>query len=95
MTQDQTGVDAEKTRVREMLLPLYFPDLTGYEQRLLLKGLCQQVEMPLQELCHFVAVADKAASEQRVFCGEDRAELQHMLASYRARALRAIVPQSK
>lgn len=92
VTQEQTGVDAEKTRVREMLLPLYFPELTGHEQRLLLRGLCQNVDMTLQELCGFVATADKAAREQRSFCGEDRAELQRLLALFRNRALRALAP---
>ena len=91
-TVDQTGVDAEKTRVREMLLPLYFPELSGHEQRLLLKGLCQNVDMTLQELCGFVATADKAAREQRSFCGEDRAELQRLLVLFRNRALRALAP---
>lgn len=90
VTQDQTGVDAEKTRVREMLLPLYFPDLTGHEQGLLLRGLCQQVEMSLQALCHFVAASDKALQEARVFRGEDRAELRQILTMFRNRALRAI-----
>ena len=91
-TQDQTGVDAEKTRVRELLLPLYFPELTGHEQRLLLRGFCQRVDMTLQELCCFVAVAEKAGREQRVFSGEDRIEVQRMLALFKNRALRAVAP---
>ena len=94
-TQDQTGVDAEKTRVRQVLLPLYFPELTGYEQRLLLRGLCKNVNLTLQELCGFVAACEKAGREQRVFCGEDRAELQRLLALFRNRALRALAPSPR
>lgn len=90
VTHDQSGVDDEKTRVREILAPLFFPELTGHEQGLLLKGLRQQVDMSLEELCRFVAVVDKARAETRVFRGEDRAELRLMLRLFRDRALRGL-----
>lgn len=91
-TQDRTGVDIEKTRVRELLLPLYFPELTGHECQTLLKGFCQQVEMSLDEACIFVAAANKAARETRVFRGEDRDELRRILASYRQRVAQSLRP---
>lgn len=90
VTQDQTGVDAEKTRVREMLLPLYFPQLTGQECALLLKGLCQAVQMTVNEACGFVAVADKALQEARVFRGEDRQELRRIVQMYQDRVMRSL-----
>ena len=90
VTQDQAGVDAEKTRVREMLLPVYFPGLSGAECTLLLKGLCQVVRMTLHEACGFVAVVDKALRESRVFRGEDRQELRQILCMYQDRVLRSI-----
>ena len=89
-TQDRSTVDEDKTRVREVLLPLYFPELTGQEYRLLLKGLCQQVQMSLDEVCHFVAVLNKAAQESRVFRGEDRPELRRILGGFRQRALQSL-----
>ncbi len=89
-TQDRTTADEDKTRVREVLLPLYFPELTGQECRVLLKGLCQQVQMTLDEVCHFVAVVNKAAQETRVFKGEDRPELRRILGSFRQRALQSL-----
>lgn len=90
VTQDQAGVDAEKTRVREMLLPVYFPELSGAECALLLKGLCQVVQMTLHEACGFVAVVDKALRESRVFRGEDRQELRQILRMYQDRVLRSL-----
>jgi glycosyltransferase involved in cell wall biosynthesis len=90
-TQDQQGVDAEKTRVREVLTPLYFPELTGNESAMLLKGLCQQVQMTVEEACFFVTVVNKAAEEARVFRGEDRAELRRILQRYKDRVLQSLV----
>ena len=90
-TQDQQGVDAEKTRVREVLTPLYFPELTGNEAEMLLKGLCQQVQMTVEEACFFVTVANKAAQETRVFRGEDRSELNQILGRYKQRVLQSLV----
>ena len=91
-TQDQTGVDAEKTRVREMLLPVYFPALSGEQCDLLLKGLCKAVRMTRHEACGFVAAADKALTETRVFRGEDRQELRQIVRSYQDRVLRILAP---
>lgn len=90
VTQDQAGVDFEKTRVREILLPMYFPELTGSEGSLLLKGLCQQVEMTLDEACAFIAVSNKAMQEARSFYGEDRHELRRILHRYRERVLKSL-----
>jgi glycosyltransferase involved in cell wall biosynthesis len=90
-TQDQQGVDAEKTRVREVLVPLYFPELTGNEAEMLLKGLCQQVQMTVEEACYFVTVANKAAQETRVFRGEDRYELNQIVGRYKQRVLQSLV----
>lgn len=90
VTQDQSGVDAEKTRVRELLLPLYFPELSGSQGAILLKGLCQQVQMTVDEACSFVTVANQAMQEARVFRGEDRAELRRILNSYRLRVLQSL-----
>lgn len=87
VTHDRSGVDAEKTRVREVLLPVFFPELTGNEYRILLKGLCQEVQFTLDEACHFVVVVNKALNETRSFKGEDRQELRRILATYQHRVL--------
>ena len=90
ITQDRSGVDEEKTRVREIIVPLYFPELTGAQSQVLLKGLCQEPRMTAEEGARFVQVADQAAREPRVFRGEDRAELRRILAYFRQRMLQTL-----
>jgi glycosyltransferase involved in cell wall biosynthesis len=90
VTQDRAGADQEKTRVREVLLPMYWPELTGAEGRVLLKGLCQFVQMDLDEACSFLHIVRKALGEKRSFCGEDRQELQTILNGFRNRALASL-----
>lgn len=90
ISNDRTGVDDEKTRVREQLLPVYFPQLTGQECQVLLKGLRQVVTMTLEEACQFVTTANKAMQEAQVFKGESRAELQRILAMYQQRVLQSL-----
>lgn len=92
VTQDRSGVDSEKTRVREILLPVFFPELTGNECRILLKGLCQDVQFTLEEACHFMVAVTKAMNETRSFKGEDRVELRRILASYRLRLEQSLQP---
>ena len=89
-TQDRSREDVDKTRVREMLVPVYFPELTGAEGRLLMKGMCVQAKMTVDEACHFVAVVNKAAHESRVFRGEDRTELRRLLGGFRQRVLQSL-----
>jgi glycosyltransferase involved in cell wall biosynthesis len=90
VTQDRAGVDAEKTRVRAFLLPMYWPELTWTEGHLLLKGLCQFVQMDLDEVCSFLHIVGKALGERRSFFGEDRQELQTILNVFRNRALASL-----
>jgi glycosyltransferase involved in cell wall biosynthesis len=90
VTQDRAGVDLEKTRVREVLLPMYWPELTGVEGRLLLKGLCQFVQMDIDEACSFLHIVRKALREDRSFFGENRQELQKILGSFRNRVLASL-----
>jgi len=90
VTVDRTGVDLEKTRVREVMLPMYWPELTFAEGRLLLKGLCQFVQMDVDEVCSFLHVSAKALSEQRSFYGESREELRKILIAFRRRALASL-----
>ena len=87
LTQDQNGVDAEKTRVREALWPLFFPELTALEARLLMRGMCRKLELTILEIFELVAVFNKALRESRVYFGEDRAEVQRIVAAARQRVL--------
>jgi glycosyltransferase involved in cell wall biosynthesis len=89
-TNDPVGVDGEKTRVREILIPIYFPELTGFEQQILLRGMTRRVTLTLEEACMLVATLNKAAAEARVFLGEDRAELRRILGTLRQRILTSI-----
>lgn len=86
-TTDQTGVDEEKTRVREVLLPLFYPELTGEAYRILLKGMCNQVQFTADEAENFTAFYQQAMRESRSFVGEDRNELRRILTYYQQRAL--------
>jgi hypothetical protein len=70
---------------------MYFPELTGSECQILLKGMCQDVQMTVDEACCFVAAASKAAQEVRVFRGEDRFELNRILGHYKQRVMRSLV----
>lgn len=84
-TKNLDAVDVEKTRVREVVLPAFFPELTGMEYRMLLKGMCIDSAMSFDEACLFVVALNKAAREGRSFYGEDRAELRRILGMYRQR----------
>lgn len=90
ITQNREGVDEEKTRVREVLWPLFFPELTAREARILLRGLCQHVSLDMFEACELVAVCNKALGEQRSFFGEDRAELHRQIAQARQGVVSAL-----
>ncbi len=90
LTQDQCGFDEYKTRVREMILPVYFPALSGEEYATILKGMMRQVHMSFDEACQFVSVLNKAARENRSFRGEDRQELRRILATYYQRAVNSL-----
>ncbi len=87
VTHDREGVDEEKTLVRERLLPVFFPELSGHEAQLLMLGLQAAPELSLKQACGFVAAANKAIQEERVFLGEDRRELKRILTGYLQRAM--------
>ena len=84
-TKNRDAVDLEKSRVREVLLPAFFPELTGTECRMLLRGMCIDATMNFDEACLFVVALNKAAREGRSFHGEDRAELRRILGRYHQR----------
>lgn len=90
-THGRNGVDDQKTRVRALVLPEYFPELTGHECRALLKGMYEQVQMNLDDACEFVAAVHKALRETRVFYCEDRDELRLILQRYLKRMQKALV----
>ena len=83
-------IDAQKTKVREILLPLLFPELTGEENQVLLKGFCDNIRMKMVEACFCVVVMNKALREKRTFIGEDREELRKILLFYRDRLVNLI-----
>jgi glycosyltransferase involved in cell wall biosynthesis len=89
-TSDRCGVDEEKTRVREIVLPAFFPELSGAACRILMMGMAEQVHMTLAEARQFIAVAELALRETRSFMGEDRAELAAIIGSYRQRMLQSL-----
>jgi len=93
LTQDQTGFDHFKTRVREIILPVYFPMLTGEEYAVLLKGMQKQARLTFDEACLFVSAINRAARENRSFRGEDRSELRRILASFYQRVVKTLQKQ--
>ena len=84
-TNDMTGVDAIKTRVREMLVPLFFPKLRGDEMQSLLAAMREVVSVDAAEAKKSLAAIDKALKEKHSFLGEDRAELASILSGVRSR----------
>jgi glycosyltransferase involved in cell wall biosynthesis len=90
LTVDRTHVDIEKSRVREALLPLFFPELSGHDYRVLVKGMREKVEMTFDEACHFLTAINRALQEGRSFYGEDRTELRSLLAGLRLRVAKSI-----
>jgi glycosyltransferase involved in cell wall biosynthesis len=85
ITNDMSGADAIKTRVREMLVPMYFPKLRGDEMQSLLGAMREVVPADTAEAKKSLAAIDKALKEQRSFLGEDRAELGSILRGVRSR----------
>jgi len=83
-------VEEQKKRVREILLPVFFPDLTGEEIRSLLEGMSDQGKMTLAGAYYCLIVIDKALRENRTLIGEDRAELKRILYLYRDRLVKGL-----
>jgi hypothetical protein len=79
-----------KSAIRELLFPLFFPELTGEECRVLLKGFCEKVCMTKVEAYFSLVIMNKALRETRTALGEDRAELSRILLFYRERLIRSL-----
>jgi glycosyltransferase involved in cell wall biosynthesis len=84
-TNDMTGVHAIKTRVRELLIPLFFPKLRGDEMHALLGAMSEILTDDSVELKKRLTAIDKALKEKRSFVGEDRTELESILRALRNR----------
>ncbi len=89
-THSRQGIDEEKTRIREILLPIFFPELTGEEGRVLLNGLCENIQMTIIEACFCIVIMSKALREGRSQIGEDREELKRILLFYRDNLLKLV-----
>ncbi len=90
VTNSQLGLDNEKTKIREVLLPIYFPELTGEEGRVMLKGFCEKISLTLMEACYCIVVMSKALRENRTFVGEDRGELRKIIQFYLERIVQLV-----
>jgi glutathione S-transferase len=93
-TNDMSGADAIKTRVRELLMPVFFPKLRGDEVRALLDGMREQLPTDAKALEKCLAAIDKALKERRSFVQEDRLELAGILGAVcvRVRVAQALDP---
>jgi glycosyltransferase involved in cell wall biosynthesis len=87
---DRARIDLEKARVRELLLPLFFPDLSGNDYALLLRGMRLNSTLALDEIMAYMAALNKAARESRVFVGEDRAEIRRILRRFHTGAMQSL-----
>ena len=88
ITTDRNGVDKQKTLVREIILPHFFPELKGTEYQILLKGMCEELRMTSEEAQKFISTVEIAQKETRRFSGEDREELNRILKYYSQRILK-------
>ena len=82
-TNDMTGFDDYKTRIREMLAPVFFPELTGVETAALLAAFRSDFSGHPEDVHRSLAAVDKAMLEGRSLVGEDRAELNNILSAVR------------
>jgi len=89
-TNSSLGVDDEKTRVREVLLPLFFPELTGEEGRILLKGFCEHSTVQIADAYFCLFIMNKAMRENRSFLGEDREEIRNIVKYYGKRLAKSL-----
>ncbi len=94
-TCDMSRFDEAKTRVRERLLPLFFPSLTGQEFQALAVGMCDRTPVSSRQLGEFVTAARKAGEESRSLVGEDRREIRRILAVYLKRAMDKLGMESR
>ena len=78
-------LDVRKSRVREPLVPLFFPKLRGDEMQSLLVAMREVVSDDVAEAKKSLAAIDKALKEKRSLLGEDRAELGSILNGMRSR----------
>jgi len=90
VTNNQLGLDEEKTKIRGVLLPIFFPELTGEEGRVLLTGLCENINMTMMEACYCIVVMSKALRENRTMVGEDRGELRKIIQFYLERIVQLV-----
>ena len=90
ITKDINGLDKEKNTVREAILPIYYPQLTGMDCRILIKGMSDKVKITQQEANIFVATVDKANKETQSYGGEDREELRKIMNFYRQRMIKLV-----
>ena len=84
-TNDMTGADAIKTKVRELLVPMFFPKLRGDEMNSMLAGMRDVLPSDPKEIKKTLAAIDKALKEERSLVGEDRAELVNILNAVKER----------
>jgi glycosyltransferase involved in cell wall biosynthesis len=90
ITNGRLGLDEEKTKVREILLPIFFPELTGEEGRILLIGFCEHIKMTMMEAYYCIITMSKALRENRTLIGEDREELKKIIQYYLERLLKLV-----
>ena len=79
LTNDVDDIEEEKRRIREMILPLYFPQLTGEEIGFLLRLFYRKSSFTVFEGGYCLAIVNKALRENQSVRGEDRSELRSIL----------------
>ena len=90
VTNYQYGVDEQKTMVREILVPHFFPELTGDQVRIFMKALCENVTMTIVEGYSGLIVINKTLLENRSFTGENREEIRRILHLYCERLVESL-----
>ena len=78
-SNDVVGIEEVKSRIREIILPLYFPQLTGEEVGFLLRLLSEKPSITVLEGGYCIAIINKALRENKTMRGEDRSELRRIL----------------
>lgn len=90
ITKRRDTVDMEKTRIREIVFPIFFPEITSSASSIFLKGMHENLKITFEDACRFLEVCRQALFEQRSFVGEDRDEVSRIVNAYRNRMLKVV-----
>ncbi len=83
-TNDLSQADRVKSRIREILMPMYFPKLRGDDHAAIVRAMCSVFQGGVSDVQRSIDAIDHALKEGGSFYGEDRDELRNILKNVRS-----------